>query len=459
MRWMKVIVLHKPEKAMKKPNIARVLAFEIIRRVETENAYADILLSQTLNQQRLQPSDSGLLNELVRGVMRWKKKLDWITDQLWHGRRQQLHISLRISIWLGLYQIIHLKRIPDFAAVSDSVQLARGASGDKSATVVNAILRRYLREKDSIPFPDPVQEANKHLAVMYSHPRWIVDEWVKLFGLDETRALCTANNTQAPLSFRVNSLLTTVEQIARELSDQGVECSHSVVPGFLRAESMPHALQTAYLESGKITIQDESAGLTNMLFQAAPGELVVDLCASPGGKATHAAERSHDQALILAADIHQGRTRLLRATIKRLGLRSLQVLQADSRHFPARSADVVLLDAPCSGWGVLRRKPDLRWRRKPADARELAGLQRQLLAAAATLLKPGGKLLYSTCTILPEENEHRVGEFLDAHAEFACQPVQSTEISPAFISEAGFIRTWPHRHDMDGSFAALLTKQ
>jgi 16S rRNA (cytosine967-C5)-methyltransferase len=449
---------HNLEILMKKPNIARSLAFEIIHRVETENAYADILVSQTLKHNHLQHSDSALLNELVRGVIRWKKKLDWIVDQLWHGRRQDLQIQLRISIWLGLYQLSFLERIPAFAAVSDSVQLTRNISGDKSATVVNAILRRYLRETEKIPYPDPAKEPNKYLAVMYSHPRWIIDEWVKLYGLEETATLCLANNQPAPLSFRVNELVATVDQILEELSGKGVSCSRSVVSGFLRAEAMPFSLQYEFLEKGKITIQDESAGLASLLFRAASGEIVVDCCASPGGKCSHVAERSREQAIILAADIHQSRTRLLRSTVQRLGLRSVHVLQADSRHFPARTADIVLLDAPCSGWGVLRRKPDLRWRRKPADAAELAHLQTELMSGAANLVKPGGKLIYSTCTILPAENENRVSEFLNKHAEFSLQSALCPEIPPSFVNEAGFVQTWPHRHDMDGSFAALLIK-
>lgn len=443
----------------KQSSLARRLAWDVLQRVENEAAFADILITQTLSRNQLIPADNALLNELVRGVLRWKKRLAWISDQLWQNKTRELDPQLRLIVMLGLYQIIYLDRVPDFACVDESVNLARSVGNEKWAGVVNAMLRNYLRNPEKIVFPDPTREPIDYLHVEHSHPRWLVELWVQQFGYDGAHRLCAANNQVAPLSMRINSLRIPFAQFCAELTAEQILFSVSKVPGYVTTSALSFELQKRYMEKGWITIQDESAGLPNFLFCAKPKQWTVDLCAAPGGKTSHCAERSADRSAILAMDVHTGRTQLVRSTIRRLGLQSVQLVRADAGHPPIRSAAIVLLDAPCSGLGVLRRKPDLRWRRKPAEITALSAMQRRLLHAASQQVASGGTLIYSTCTIHPRENREQIKNFLSNHREFRLQPAGETEVPAEFISADGFVETWPHRHGMDGSFAAKLIKQ
>ncbi len=443
----------------KQSSPARRLAWDILQRVETEAAFADILIAQTLTRNKLIPADSGLLSELVRGVLRWKNRLTWIVDQLWQNKTRELDPQLALIIKLGLYQIIYLDRIPDFACVDESVNLARSVGGDKWAGVANALLRNYLRNPDKIVFPDPAQEPVSYLCVQHSHPRWLVEMWMQQFGFEDTQRLCQANNQPAPLSMRVNPLRIPFEQFCSELTKEKIAFKLSKAPGFVTTSELVFELQKKYLDKGWITIQDESAGLPNLLFSAQKNQWTIDLCAAPGGKTSHCAERSLDRSSVLAMDVHTGRTQLIRSTVKRLGLSSVSIVRADAGRPPIRCADIVLLDAPCSGLGVLRRKPDLRWRRKPAEITALAAMQKRLLHAASQKVAAKGALIYSTCTIHPRENREQIQNFLSTHPDFHLQHAGETDVPAEFISFDGFVETWPHRHGMDGSFCAKLIKQ
>ncbi|HPI73233.1 MAG TPA: 16S rRNA (cytosine(967)-C(5))-methyltransferase RsmB [bacterium] len=439
-------------------NSARRLAWEILCRVETQGAFADLLIRQTLDRSPLSAEDRALLNELVRGVMRWKLRLYWIIDQLRQTNAKKLETPLRMVLALGLYQIIYLDRIPEFAAVDESVTLARLVGNAKWASLTNGLLRGYLRQSDKISFPDPLAEPERYISVVYSHPLWLVKIWVRQFGFDQTELLCQADNQPAPLSLRVNILLISSQQFAQELTQRGIAFQQSIVPDFFTFHDLPHSLQIDFLNKGWVTVQDESAGLPNLLFRGQAGQILLDLCAAPGGKSGHMAERSGDRCRVIAMDLQAGRTRLIRSLVSRLGLRSVQVVQADALRPPLRSADVVLLDAPCSGLGVLRRKPDLRWRRRPADIAELVVLQKKLLHQAAELVAKNGVLVYSTCTIHPPENQEMIAWFLHSHPGWALLRAEKTEAPRACVSADGFVETWPHRHGMDGSFAAKLQK-
>jgi len=442
-----------------RPSNARLAAWEILHRVHSEGAFADLLISQTLTRYRLASTDRALVSELVRGVLRWKIRLEWIIDQLWQNKRQQLDPRLRLLLSLGLYQIIYLDRIPDFAAVDESVKLARLVGNEKWASVANGVLRNYLRQTNAIVFPDVRQEPIKALSIQHSHPGWLIELWLDQLGREETNLLCQANNQPAPLSMRINPLRISFSMFIADLAHQGVASIASALPGFVKAEDLPFDLQKKYLEKGWLTVQDESAGLPNFLFSLGTGDVLFDLCAAPGGKSSHAAERSSDRSTIIAMDVHPHRVHLIRTATTRLGLRSVHLLCADARRAPLAKAEVVLLDAPCSGLGVLRRKPDLRWRRQPKDINHLVSLQRQLLHAAANLVAKRGILIYSTCTLHPAENRVMIEQFLKTHPGFSLQPANKTEAPTAFISTDGFIETWPHRHGMDGSFAAKLIKE
>ncbi|NLP09283.1 16S rRNA (cytosine(967)-C(5))-methyltransferase RsmB, partial [bacterium] len=348
--------------------------------------------------------------------------------------------------------------IPDFAAVDESVTLARLAGHAKWASLANGLLRGYLRQSNKIVFPDAKAEPERFLSVVYSHPLWLVKMWVRQFGFDQTELLCQADNQPAPLSLRVNLLLISSQRFAQELTQRGIGFQRSIVPDFFTIHDLPYPLQIAFLTKGWVTVQDESAGLPNLLFRGQAGQVLLDLCAAPGGKCGHMAERSGDRCPVIAMDLQPGRTRLIRSLVTRLGLRSVQVVTANALQAPLRSADVVLLDAPCSGLGVLRRKPDLRWRRRLADIALLLQLQKKLLHQAAGLVAKNGVLVYSTCTIHPPENQEMIAWFLHAHPGWALQRAEETEVPASCVSADGFVETWPHRHGMDGSFAAKLQK-
>ena len=445
-------------KSKEKISSARFYAFKALQRIEQDQAYADLVLSNLQQEIDLSEKDRALLNEIVRGTLRWKKRLDWIVDQLWQGKSKKLAPKIRWLLWIGLYQIDFLQKIPDSAAVNEIVKIGRKIAGPSVAGILNGMLRSYLREPERVHFPDERDDPVLALAVRKSHPEWLVARWIDQFGLEAASQLCDANNTPPLLCVRPNRLKIDPEDFENLLLDKNVEFNKSIVPGFFRLLSFSWPIIQEWLDSGLISIQDESAGLPALAADVQPGETVFDLCAAPGGKSTHIAELSGDRATVFSADINPARCRLVRQACTRLGLQSVRVLIADANHIPLKQADKIILDAPCSGLGVMRRKTDLRWRRKPEEIEALVSLQKKLLRSAAEHVKPGGALVYCTCTIEPEENDKVIQFFLQHNANFKLAPVENSNIPKALIDENGMIHTFPHLHQMDGSFVAKLVR-
>jgi 16S rRNA (cytosine967-C5)-methyltransferase len=434
-------------------NPARKLAVEAMRRIEQEGAFTDIVLSHLSEDASLSQADKSLLNEIVRGTIKWKKRLDWIVQELFQLKKK-MPDRLRWLLWIALYQIDHLDRVEDFAIVHQAVEQAKILLNPYWSKVVNGMLRNYLREKDKIEFPHKDRQPVQHLAVTTSHPDWLVERWIGQFGFDATLKLCQTNNETPPLCVRINPLKSSAALFESEMREDNVAFKEGMVDGFYVIEAGSWARLKKYIESGSISVQDESAALPVLLASPRPNDVVFDLCAAPGGKCTMLAERVGDQAYILAGDVNRRRTGLIKKNIMRLGLKSVSAVTADGLHFPAKRADIVILDVPCSGFGVLRRKPDLRWRRTLKDISDLAVLQEKLINAAARLVAPGGKLIYSTCTIMPEENEERMYDFLMSHPEFRLTQHHDNEVLKQFADTSGFIKTLPHLHKTDGIFAA-----
>ncbi|NOY61448.1 MAG: 16S rRNA (cytosine(967)-C(5))-methyltransferase RsmB [Calditrichaeota bacterium] len=434
----------------------RALAFLAIQRIEADKAYTDIVLSHLFSA-NLSYRDKAFLSELVRGTIRWKKNLDWIVDQLLRTKNK-VPEQLRWILWLGLYQIRLMSRVPNFAAVNESVTLAKKFVGQKWAGVVNGVLRSFIRNPTGIKYPTMNSNPVKSLALRKSFPEWLIKRWINQIGIEETQQLCDAFNEAPSLSVRINSLRTNAEAFENLLDQKKIEYKKSIVRDFYLLKKIPFAFQTEFLNTGLITIQDESAGLPGLLLDPRPDDVIFDLCAAPGGKSFHAAELADDSVKIISGDINVSRIDLLKKTKMRLGIHSVQLVAADAKHFPAGPADKVLLDAPCSGLGVIRKKPDLRWRKSEKGIRELVFLQRKLLEEAARLVKIGGHLIYSTCTMAPEENEDMMNEFLQNNPQFEI-PSTLNRFIPKVVTSDGFIKTWPHRHNMDGSFAAIMVKK
>ena len=442
---------------------ARRAAFEILRRVEDEGAFAAPLLASTTGG--LTPEDRALCYELVLGALRRQLWLDRLAEHYAGRPSEKLDAAVRRALRLGLYQLRFLARVPARAAVNESVNLAHAARLRSAAPFINAVLRRAVREPDFDPanaIPDPLQK----IAVETSHPHWLIERWAARFGTDEAAAFARSNNTSAPTAFRLNALRGAVAEVFGRLREAGVEISASVVaPDAWRvAEGQRGGVAAAALRGlageGRIYLQDEASQLVAHVVSARAGERVLDVCAAPGSKATHIAALARDAALVVACDMHEHRLRVVAEASARLGLKSVCTVVLDAEAllpFADETFERVLVDAPCTGTGTLRHNPEIRWRISPGDINELAAKQRRILGQAARVVRPGGRLVYSTCSVEREENEEVVSDFLRTHGDF--RQTAARPASDLLLTETGAARTWPQRDGVDGFFVAALEKR
>jgi 16S rRNA (cytosine967-C5)-methyltransferase len=441
-----------PRQNLARPD-ARALAHEILQRVETTDAFADVLLAHRLAHTPLAARDRALVTRLVYGTLAWQGRLDHHLSTLVRTPLAQLDPPVRAALRLGLYQLLFLERVPAYAAVDASVRLAR-AAGRGASGLVNAVLRRAGGAPLTLPGADA--DPIERLAVEWSHPRWLVERWARDFGPDELPALLAADNVRGATAVRANRLRTTPEALAAELAAAGIATTAGrwapdalvVGRGAARVRDLP-----AWRE-GRLAFQGEAPQLIAPLLGVGAGAHVLDACAAPGGKSGHLAALVGERGLVVALDSRPGGARLVREEGLRLGGVAVRAVSADARRPPlARRFDAVLVDAPCTGLGTLRRHPEVRWRRQPTDVDRLAALQNALLAGTAPLVRPGGVLVYAVCTLMREENEAVVERFLHDHPGFT---VEAAPAPAATLTPAGFLRTLPHRHGLDGFFAARL---
>jgi 16S rRNA (cytosine967-C5)-methyltransferase len=436
----------------------RGTAVKILNRVERTDSYLDKVLDAELKSPDLSDPDKGLLSEIVHGVLRWQNKLDWVLNGFSHGNFAKSEINVKNTLRVALYQVLFLERVPHAAAVNEGVEFIKRIRGEKPAGLVNAVLRNIIRNIEGIRYPDPAEDQTQYMAVFYSHPLWMVKRWAERFGIEDTKTLLTANNERPHLSLRVNRLRTDRPGFLRLLEQMQVQASPSrYLEHFVRARGLSRIGQMEAFRNGLFTVQDESAALPCLLLDPRPGESVIDLCAAPGGKTTNIAEIMRNEGQVIAVDKYEGKLNLIRTSCDRLGLRNVSFLAADAATMSIEPADKVLLDAPCSGLGVLSKKPDIKWKRDIADIHNLSVIQTEILENAARMVKPGGVLVYSTCTIEPEENQEIVQSFLGKHPEFVLDDAK--RFAPAeVVTPEGYVVTLPHRHGTDGSFAARLIK-
>jgi len=436
----------------------RGTAVKILNRVERTDSYLDKLLDVELKSGELNDLDKGLLTELVHGVLRWQSKLDWVLNGFSHGNFAKSEINVKNALRVALYQIFFLERVPHAAAVNESVEFVKRIRGDKPAGLVNAVLRNIIRNIEGIRYPDPAEDQIQYLAVVLSHPHWLVKRWVRRFGYEETRKLLAANNERPSLSLRINKLKVDPGHFLTLLDQQQIQYTGSThIDYFVRVKTLSRIGQMDLFRNGMFTIQDESAALPCLLLSAAPEDRVIDLCAAPGGKTTHIAEIMKNSGELIAVDKYEAKLNLIKAACDRLGLRNVKLRALDSTTLEHEPVDKVLLDTPCSGLGVVAKKPDIKWKRDISDILALTALQKTLIENAAKLVKPGGVLVYSTCTTEPEENQEIVKKFLDRHPEFTLDNAERY-VSHDLVTPEGFVETFPHRHAMDGSFAARLVR-
>jgi 16S rRNA (cytosine967-C5)-methyltransferase len=439
---------------------AREAALNILHRLEKEDVFVDRALTEILETSRLGRADRALITELVNGTLRWRRRLDWMLDQLLIRKKTaDLTGWIRNILRTGLYQIQFLDRIPAAAATHQAVSLAKRYGHRGTASLVNAVLRNAIRRRGEDPsYPSPQKDPVAYIGVRYSHPDWMVRRWLERYGRQETIALCEANNRIPPLTVRVNSLQSTVEEVKRVFRKEGGQAVDTdLSSGFLRLSGMGQISGSEAFRRGWVQVQDESASFPARLQSPRPGQTIVDLCSAPGGKTAHLADLMEDRGLLLAVDVHRRRIHQVMENCRRLGITCVRPVVADGRMLAAGPVEGLLVDAPCSGLGVLARRADLRWRKREEDVPRLAGLQLELLDHAADLLLEGGVLVYSTCTIEDQENEEVISQLLSRRDDIALEKAASP-LPAEVITPQGFVRTFPHRHGVDGTFAARLRK-
>ncbi|MFZ5861728.1 MAG: 16S rRNA (cytosine(967)-C(5))-methyltransferase RsmB [Nitrospirota bacterium] len=440
---------------------ARRWAAELLLRAETSEAFAPALLAEL--PPTLSPEDRGLIHELFYGVLRHRSALDWRLAACSTRRWGMMTPAVQTILRLGAYQLLFLDRIPPHAAVHETVALAKVMAQEVDVGFTNAVLRALERRKDELKVPSLLDRPVDHLTAEFSHPVWLVRRWLKRFGLQRTLALCRANNVIPPTTLRVNTLRITRERLIDVLAKEGLTAEPCAVSpqGLVLASGSPAASRA--FSQGWYYVQDEAAQLVGSALAPQPGERILDACAAPGGKSIHLAELMGDRGEIVAADASEDRIGLIIENCRRLGVTSVRPIVADLTRADVAASlgrfDRILVDAPCTALGVLRRHPEAKWHKTEALIGRLVATQRAILDAVAPLLKPGGALVYATCSTEREENEERVEAFLRTHVGWAAQSLRDA-LPPAaapLINPQGYLSTMGNSFNMDHFFAARMT--
>lgn len=442
---------------------ARETALAVLMKVFNEGAYANLALEKELAKTDLESRDRALVTELVNGVVRMKKHLEWVLGVFLARGNKKLPERAQWILLTGIYQILFMDRIPAYAAINEAVNMVRRDLPGLAA-LTNGVLRNVERQRDKLPFPDRNQDLTEYLAVRYSHPEWMVERWLARYGPETTEQLLMFNNTPPPLTVSVNMLKTNRARLAEMLRQEGVQVQDGgLSPRCLVLSGMevPVFELTAY-RSGLFYIQGESTMLIAPALAPEAGWQVADFCAGVGGKSIHLARIMQDSGTIFASELYAHKADLLQRNCRRMGITIVEPRVEDMMQtvLPDRSADAVLLDAPCTGLGVIRKRADLRWRRKEDDILKMAGIQTAMLERAARCVKPGGVLLYSTCTIEPEENEQVIMRFLESNPGFkpeAISGLQQIDL-PEEQKQSGLLTLFSPALSIEGMFLARLRR-
>ncbi len=443
---------------------ARSLAVKILTRVERTDSYLEKLIDYEIKTETLNDYDKSLLNEICHGVIRWMRRLDWFLNGFYRGQWEKCMPEIKNTLRVALYQILFLNKIPDYAAVNEATEFVKKVSTQKHADVVNGLLRTIIRTKEELIYPTREIDEVKYLGIMQSHPNWMVKRWIQRFGFEDAEKLAESNNKRPILTIRINTLKISREEFFKKLTEKNIVYRFCKYAGnFITLRLMSKIYLDEDFKNGFYAVQDESAGIVSLLLDPKPEDMILDMCAAPGGKSTHMAQLLHNQGHIIAVDKYDAKIKMLTASSERLGISNTEFIQDDAADFTnemitTQRFDKILLDAPCSGLGVLSKKPDIRWKREIEDIINLSKVQRRMLENAAKYVKPGGVIVYSTCTTEPEENIEVIKDFLAAHTEFIIDNA-SRFINKELVNEDGCIETFPHRHNIDGAFAARLVKR
>jgi 16S rRNA (cytosine967-C5)-methyltransferase len=445
---------------------ARSIALQVLRRIEAEGAFSSLALNHALRRHAtLSPEDRALATELTYGTLRWRRRLDFALSAHSHRRLEKVEPSLLRILRLSAYQLMFLDSIPDWAAVDQGTQMAVVMRGRRAAGYVNGVLRGLAGNRERIEWPDVEKNPEHALAVMHSFPDWLVKWWLQRFGKKRAEEFMQALNLPAPLWVRANSLRGKPDKLVSLIAASGYHATPSdLVPGAVLLQQVGDVTALAAHQEGWFHVQDLAAQAVCHLLAPKSGQRILDACGAPGGKTATLAQLTGDQGEILSVDIHPARIGLVRRLAERLRITSVRAVPHDLTQ-PAPEEwgafDRVLLDAPCSSMGVLRRHPEIRWRLAPDDLAHIAQTQRELLDSVAGLVKPGGTLVYSVCTFTEEEGPGQIEAFLSEHPEFERIDPLAGKKAPwhAMIDDTGALATWPDVHNADAFYAVRMQKK
>lgn len=441
--------------------MATIPAREIALRVLTEypgKAKPDDLLEEFLTTYDPERRERALATQIVSGTIKWRNRLDHIIKHFSRKGRVASPVVLNV-LRLSLYQLVFLDKVPSYGATNEGVKLASKYASTHEASYVNAILRRYLREKDDLGFPDLHKDPVKHISVVHSHPPWLIRRWLRRYSAEEVIRLAEANNRVPAIGLRVNRLRAALDDLERVLQSDGIDVVSKGFGGtdhvYVRGASPVDALSAH--QRGLVQVQDASSTLVGHVLSPEEGSVVVDLCSAPGGKVTHLYEIVGGKATVVANDVTFVRLEDVRKNAMRLGHDRLDYAVSDARAASFRGVDFALVDAPCTGLGVLARRWDLRWTKRESDISRMASYQREILNSAIDVVKPGGVVVYSTCSIEPDENEAVVEAVMARRRDVRLADI-SRFVPEGVVYREGMMQTLPHVHDVDGMFAARLER-
>jgi 16S rRNA (cytosine967-C5)-methyltransferase len=442
----------------------RRVAVTILNRVDREKSFAEPLLDTFLSKNTLATiQDRRLLTEIVYGTLRMRNRIDWLIQSLYRGDSNKMERGIKNILRVGLYQIMFTDRIPGYAAVDEAVKLAKRDYPGRDG-LVNAILRAAIRNMNKIKHPDINEHPLSHISLLHSHPAWLVEKWTKELGTEDTIELCRSNNERPLLTLRINRLKTGRTDTLKELHKGGftVRPTEYSPDGIIISNPDIPVREITLFKKGHILIQDEASQLISLMLDPKPEDMVLDVCSGTGIKTTHMAGLMKNRGKIVALDINKKKIERLEELSRRFGATIIEPRTADATkdmESPYRERfDRILVDVPCSALGTLRRNPEIKWNKTVKDMEQFPRLQKKILNLCAGYLKPGGTMLYATCTIEEDENEKVVEDFLRAHPGFRCIPSRLPE-TWKMTDGKGFFKTFPHRHGTDGFFGALLIKK
>jgi len=442
---------------------AREITLNILYDIFINSAFSNIAIKNHL-EKKIKPEEEALVRELVYGILENDIYIEYIISKASKIKLGKIHPKILIILKIGIYQLIFMDRVPESAAVNESVNLAKKHGHKGTIGFVNGILRNISRNKDEFIKIDK-QSKSDLVSIKYSHPKWMVERWFKEFGEDFTEILCMNNNKTPKLNIRVNTLKISKEDLIQKLLFHGfIVREGKYAKDSLIIENPIRITETNEYKSGYFIIQDESSTLVGQIMDPAPGSTIIDVCSAPGGKSTHLAQIMKNQGKILSMDIFKHKIKLIEENAKRLNIDIIETSISDGTIIDnslINMADYLLIDAPCSGLGLIRRKPEIKRNRKESDIEDLIKIQWKILNNAKEYLKVGGILVYSTCTIESDENMNMINKFLEKNKNFKLVSIEDKIYNKDDLPTLrhGYIQLFPHIHNTDGFYIAKMIKE